>query len=153
MRPVRFAASARTPAARFGAGAAMLLLGGCATFSQDGGIGVVTTAVQERTGAATRIVRTDEDATAVRAFVAERLSAALTPDAAVQIALVNNAGLQARYADLGVAEAELVQAGRLPNPRFSFSHARVKRHPRNRAQVHRRRGGRADDAADNKTRA
>jgi len=102
--------------------ATTMLLGGCATFSPDGGIGAVSTAVRERTGATTRIVRTDEDAAAVRAFVAERLAAPLTPDAAVQIALVNNAGLQARYAELGIAEAELVKAGRLPNPRFSFSH-------------------------------
>ena len=121
MRPVRFAASARTPAARFGAGAAMLLLVGCATFSTDGGIDTVSTAVQERTGAATRLVRSDEDAAAVRTLVAESLAGPLTPDAAVRIALVNNASLQARYAELGIAEAELVQAGRLPNPRFSFS--------------------------------
>ena len=121
MRPVRFAASARTPAARFGAGAAMLLLVGCATFSTDGGIDTVSTAVQERTGAATRLVRSDEDAAAVRTLVAESLAAPLTPDAAVRIALVNNASLQARYAELGIVEAELVQAGRLPNPRFSFS--------------------------------
>ncbi|MET0442086.1 MAG: TolC family protein [Casimicrobiaceae bacterium] len=99
----------------------MLLLVGCATFSTDGGIDTVSTAVQERTGAATRLVRSDEDAAAVRTLVVESLAAPLTPDAAVRIALVNNASLQARYAELGIVEAELVQAGQLPNPRFSFS--------------------------------
>jgi outer membrane protein TolC len=39
---------------------------------------------------------------------------------AVQVALLNNRGLQAAYAELGITEAEIVQAGRLPNPGFSF---------------------------------
>ena len=44
----------------------------------------------------------------------------LTPESAVQVALLNNPGLQAAYADLGLSETELVQAGRLPNPGFSY---------------------------------
>jgi outer membrane protein TolC len=39
----------------------------------------------------------------------------------VQVALLNNRGLQATYAELGIAEADLVQAGRLRNPGFSFA--------------------------------
>jgi len=42
----------------------------------------------------------------------------LTADDAVQIALLNNRELQAFYADLGVAQADLVQAGLLSNPIF-----------------------------------
>jgi outer membrane protein TolC len=38
----------------------------------------------------------------------------------VQLALLNNRGLQAAYARLGITEAELVQAGRLPNPGIRF---------------------------------
>jgi outer membrane protein TolC len=34
--------------------------------------------------------------------------------------MLNNRGLQAGYAELGIAEADLVQAGRLPNPSISF---------------------------------
>ncbi|MFS2117823.1 TolC family protein, partial [Herbaspirillum frisingense] len=49
---------------------------------------------------------------------ATRLASA---DDAVQIALINNPELQAAFAELGVAEADLVQAGRLPNPGFSFA--------------------------------
>ena len=41
-------------------------------------------------------------------------------DDAVQIALFNNRGLQASFLELGITEAEVVQAGRLPNPGFSF---------------------------------
>jgi cobalt-zinc-cadmium efflux system outer membrane protein len=43
----------------------------------------------------------------------------LSADEAVQIALLNNRMLQATYEDLGVAQADLVQAGLLKNPVFS----------------------------------
>ena len=42
----------------------------------------------------------------------------LTVDGAVQVALLNNRNLQALYAELGVAQADLVQAGLLRNPVF-----------------------------------
>jgi cobalt-zinc-cadmium efflux system outer membrane protein len=43
----------------------------------------------------------------------------LTCGSAVQIALLNNHDLQATFEDLGVAQADLVQAGLLKNPVFS----------------------------------
>jgi cobalt-zinc-cadmium efflux system outer membrane protein len=48
------------------------------------------------------------------------LSGNLTVDSATQIALFNNPELQAIYERLGVAQAEVVQAGLLRNPRLSF---------------------------------
>jgi cobalt-zinc-cadmium efflux system outer membrane protein len=48
------------------------------------------------------------------------LAAELTVDTASQIALFNNPELQATYERLGVAQAEVVQAGLLRNPRISF---------------------------------
>jgi len=48
------------------------------------------------------------------------LSQELTVDTAMQIALFNNPELQAVYERLGVAQAEVVQAGLLRNPRLSF---------------------------------
>ncbi len=45
----------------------------------------------------------------------------LSADNAVRAALINNRGLRASLAELGVAEADLVQAGRMSNPGFSFS--------------------------------
>jgi outer membrane protein TolC len=48
------------------------------------------------------------------------LAKELTVGDAVQIALLNNPGLQASYAELGIAEADLVQAGRVGNPRSSY---------------------------------
>jgi outer membrane protein TolC len=44
-------------------------------------------------------------------------------DDAVQIALLNNRRLRAVFQDLGISEADLVQSGRLPNPRFDLRHA------------------------------
>jgi cobalt-zinc-cadmium efflux system outer membrane protein len=50
------------------------------------------------------------------------LSRELTADLAVYIALFNNKNLQAVYQNLGIAKAQLVQAGLLRNPLFSFSY-------------------------------
>lgn len=58
-----------------------------------------------------------EDA-AARAAVDSLLADSLTADAAVQIALLNNRRLQATFEDLGLAQADLVQAGLLSNPVF-----------------------------------
>ena len=101
-----------------------LVLAGCATFSEDGGFGVVESAVRERTGQQARWVRSDDDAKSVRARVKELLAPPLGAEAAAQIALLNNPGLQARYAELGIAEADLVQASRWSGPTFSFARLR-----------------------------
>lgn len=46
----------------------------------------------------------------------ELLGRPLTADAAVQVALLHNQGLQAAFEELGVARARMVEALRLPNP-------------------------------------
>jgi len=97
-----------------------LLLAGCASFSEDGGFGAVQSVARERLGKDAKWIRSDKDADAVRQTVKKLLAAPLTPDAAVQVALLNNQGLQATYFELGIAEADLVQAGRLRNPGFVF---------------------------------
>ena len=103
------------------AAAAALLLGGCVSFTPDAGFDTVKTAVEERAGAAPRWTRNAGEAGEVREAVRQSLAEGpLTADAAVQIALMNNPGLQATYAELGIAEADLVQAGRIRNPGFSF---------------------------------
>lgn len=100
--------------------AASLLLAGCASFSPDGGFGKVSQLTQERTGQGVALQRSPEDAQTAQNRVAELLQAALTADAAVEVALLNNRGLQAKFGDLGIAESELVRAGRLKNPSLSF---------------------------------
>ena len=103
----------------------VLFLGGCATFSRDGGFDAVSSAASERGLKAQAVwVRSEEDTKRARASVAKLLEAPVSADAAVQVALLNNPGLQATYADLGIAEADVVQAGRLRNPGFSFARLR-----------------------------
>ncbi|WP_426175290.1 TolC family protein [Massilia sp. TWR1-2-2] len=101
-------------------GAATLLLAGCASFSRDGGFDSVQTLTKERIGKNTRWVKSDADKADVAATIAPMLAKPLTLDDAVTVALMNNQGLQASYAELGISEANLVQAGRIRNPVFSF---------------------------------
>lgn len=96
------------------------LLGGCASFSTDGGFGAVESTAKDRLGKDVRWARNDADTDTIERRVAELLAKPLAADDAVQVALLNNRGLQARFQDLGIAEAEIVQAGRLPNPGFTF---------------------------------
>lgn len=49
------------------------------------------------------------------------LRSALTPEAAVRVALLNNKGLQAAYNELGIAEAVMVEASQPPSPTISLS--------------------------------
>lgn len=95
-------------------------LTGCATLSDDGGFGPVATNAAGRIGATPAVMRTDSDTRQVTALVNEKLAQPLTAEDAVQIAVINNRALQAKYWEVGIAEAELVQAGRLENPGFSF---------------------------------
>ena len=104
--------------------AAALLLGGCASFSPDGGLAVVEQATKERLGKDLRWARSDADRAAIEQRVTALLAQPLSVDDAVQLALLNNRGLQAAFDELGITEAEVVQAGRLPNPGFSFARLR-----------------------------
>ncbi|HET9272890.1 MAG TPA: TolC family protein, partial [Methyloceanibacter sp.] len=81
--------------------ASAVLLSACRSFTPDGGMDTV--AAVAGGGLNKNIVRIGSPA-----------------DAAVQIALLNNPGLQAAYNRLGVAEAVAVQASRPPLPSFSY---------------------------------
>jgi outer membrane protein TolC len=101
-------------------GVIALVLTGCATFSKDGGLDAVSTMTKGRTGQSVQFSRPGSNTASVDNSVNQLLSKPLTPDTAVQIALLNNKGLQASLAELGIAEADLVQAGRMRNPSFAF---------------------------------
>lgn len=79
---------------------------------------------KERTGQVVQRAKSADDAAAAQSAVGQLLAQPLTPDSAVQVALANNRGLQADFAELGIAEASLVQAGRLRNPGFSLGRLR-----------------------------
>ena len=109
----------KTPAVTLAVLAAFTL-SACASFSPDGGFAGVEGAAKDRLGKDLKWAKTDADRDALEKRVTELLAKPLSVDDAVQIALLNNKGLQASFAELGITEAELVQAGRLPNPGFSF---------------------------------
>src|SRR5262245_49172612 len=91
-------------------------LGGCASGHPRAGFPEVSTAVEER--AATRIAwnsGTELDQEAAKEL-RSLLAGTLTADDAVQIAVLNNRDLQALYSELGLAQADLVQAGLFKNP-------------------------------------
>ena len=99
---------------------ALFVLGGCATVSNDAGFGPVEQTAKDRLGKDVKWARSDADRDEIDKRVAKLLEQPLSADDAVQIALLNNKGLQASFSELGISEADRVQAGRLPNPGFSF---------------------------------
>ena len=101
----------------------LLALAGCAHFSRDGGFDSVAQATRAHLGKDVLWPRTDGERAMSGAQVAALLAEPLSIDAAVQVALLNNRDLQASFEQLGISEADLVQAGRLPNPRFDLLHA------------------------------
>ena len=105
----------------FGATATALGLGACASFTPDAGLGpAIGIAHVELRKEVVKV--TDEAAAAATQDHAEALlRRPLTPDSAVQVAILKNRGLQAAFNELGVAEAVYVKATLPPAPRFSAS--------------------------------
>ncbi len=107
---------------RFGllAGAAAFL-GGCASFSADGGMGAIQSATYADISKDVVKIGNDQAALTAKARVDQLLRKPLTADTAVQVALLSNRGLQAAFNELGIAEAQMVAASLPPNPRFGIS--------------------------------
>ncbi|MGB6968364.1 MAG: TolC family protein [Methyloceanibacter sp.] len=97
------------------------LLAGCRTFSPDGGMGPVAGFIGGTLNKELVAVQTPEDEVRARGIVEGLLKRPLTADAAVQVALLNNRGLQANYNELGMAEAVMIANSRPPVPTFSIS--------------------------------
>ncbi|MBY0573466.1 MAG: TolC family protein [Undibacterium sp.] len=96
------------------------LLTACASFSNDGGFSEIDKITKERLGKNLQWQPSSQTNAVSKQRVLQLLSTTLSSDDAVQIALLNNRGLQANFAELGLAEADYVQSGRLLNPRLSF---------------------------------
>lgn len=108
------------PAARWGRpvavlGLAAVALGGCASLSDDGGLSTARGIVASELGKDIVKVSSEGDAAFAQENAERLLRRPLTPDSAVQVAILKNRGLQAAFNDLGVAEAVYVQAT-LPPP-------------------------------------
>ena len=75
--------------------------------------------IRQRTG---KEVQWQKDVAAdenIRAAIRVLLRKTLSADAAVQIALLNNRELQATFEEIGIANADLIEAGLLKNPIFA----------------------------------
>jgi outer membrane protein TolC len=100
---------------------AAMSLANCASFSPDAGMDVVSGITAAALGQDARRVDTEQAAVAARDRVHRLLASPLSAEAAVQLALLNNKGLQAAYNELGIAEAVRVEASLPPAPVFSLS--------------------------------
>ncbi|MEO5719090.1 MAG: TolC family protein [Chthoniobacterales bacterium] len=92
---------------------------GCATPSAS--LDRVQDTVGARTGKRVQWNRGGPEAAQIEQGVQTLLHRQLTAGSAVQIALLNNRELQARFEEIGIAQSEVIQAGLITNPNFSAS--------------------------------
>ena len=97
------------------------VLAGCAAVQRDVHFPDVREAVGTRLGSTIAWNRDSEQDQRAQAAVRRLLQQELSAETAVQIALLNNRRLQANYESLGIAQADLVEAGLLENPAFSIT--------------------------------
>lgn len=94
----------------------LLATAGCAKVQPETDFGKVSDIAQARHDTRPVWVQTPEDEAFVKSEVQAILSRGVTLQDAVRLTLINNPGVQARFEEIGVGKAELVQA-RLPrNP-------------------------------------
>jgi cobalt-zinc-cadmium efflux system outer membrane protein len=97
----------------------VLLLGACAAVQPREQLQALDEQVGTRLDQKVRWNQGRAEDQQAQAMVRKLLEDELSVDEAVQIALINNRGLQATYERLGLAQADLVQAGLLENPQLS----------------------------------
>ena len=95
-------------------------LAGCAHVDPNPAFRELANTVHLRTGKRAQWNRGSTEDAQAQSAVTSLLSHPLTADSAMQVALLNNHNLQATYEELGIAEADLVEAGLLKNPVFYF---------------------------------
>lgn len=88
----------------------------CAGMQKQRGHDALARNIKERLGADTHWQDGPPQEVDIAEWVDAALAGGLTKDRAIEIALVNNRSLQATYEELGISQAELVQAGLLKNP-------------------------------------
>ncbi len=96
-------------------------LAGCASISPDGGQATLQQALKPHLRQELLLARSVADVQQLQGRIQALLTQALDADSAVQIALLNNRGLQAQLAQLGITEAEIAQAALWPNPGITLA--------------------------------
>lgn len=105
----RFAYTPSVPAV-----ALLMLMSGCASLPADQGRGAVTASLQSRGLTALPVAD-------LRGFTQQALAEPLSLDTAIQLALLHSPELRAQAAKLGLAAADVYEAGRLSNPLLSIT--------------------------------
>lgn len=101
--------------------ATALLLAGCASVSPDGLRSDVAKQMEGRLPAQAQLPAADaQSQQSAQTHIDAWLQQPLDADTAVRIALLNNPGLQLQLAQLGIADAQRVQAITLPNPSLTL---------------------------------
>lgn len=98
-----------------------ILLNGCVSFSKDAGFSDVISSVQSRSGQTPIMLKSEESLVQNQTTIQTLLATPLRADDAVRVALIHSPRVQAELTELGMAEADLVQAGKLPNPSLSYA--------------------------------
>ena len=96
-----------------------LLAAGCAT--PGGSLERVQETVGTRSGKRVHWNRGGPEDAQIEQRVQSLLRRQLTVSSAVQIALLNNRELQARFEEIGIAQSEVIEAGLISNTNFSAS--------------------------------
>ncbi len=91
-------------------------LSGCATVKREARFPDVQSAVADRLGQKVEWNRDGKGDERAQKALRTLLQRELSAETAVQVALLNNRRLQAEFENLGVAQADLVEAGLLDNP-------------------------------------
>jgi len=94
----------------------VLFLTGCTHVPRDGDFSTVEKLVAERIPQKVHWYQGGDEDAQVKTVLDNLLKEPLTAQSVVQIALLNNRRLQSEYEELGIAQADLVQAGLLSNP-------------------------------------
>jgi cobalt-zinc-cadmium efflux system outer membrane protein len=95
---------------------ALQVLACCATLSSEESFNQVADTARVRLGKHISWDAGQYEDPLVHSAIEKLLSRPLTPETAVQVALLNNRDLQSIYADLGIAQANVVQATLWKNP-------------------------------------
>ena len=103
------------------ASAMALALSACASTLRDDAMQEISATTKPTTGVAASYATSEKERDALRAQAQALLAEPLGMDEATRVALLNNRGLQASFAELGIAAADLAGASRPPNPGFSYS--------------------------------
>ena len=96
----------------------LMVITGCAQVPKEAGFGDVQNLVHQRINYRLHWNQGSASDEQVARAIDDLLMQELSVDGAVQIALLNNQHLQAIYEDLGVTQADVVEAGLLENPVF-----------------------------------